>query len=462
MAESRDKKILRIGLIQNGKIVEERLLRRREAVTIGQSPRNTFVISSVAGLPKSYPLFDMKSGTYHLNFRAGMNGKVSVGDAVYDFKSLREQKRARKRGDGYVVELSDKSRGKVVFGDIVILFQFVPPPPPPSKLQLPASLKGNIGQRMDWPYVTALMASFALQVFSLAYIVNQDYPEPPRVFESLPETWVQQLQAPKKKLPPPKVDDKKKEKEDEKSKEKKAKTKKPEVVVKKPKEEPKDETVEQKSRRKAKELRKMQKEVRNKTILKFFGTKGEGPADIANVLDDDGAPDVAMNDAFSGNGIAVADKKGMARDRRIGSTRGKAKTLGRGALKTTRGKVASSSKGKEKKIRGKIKLQKASEAIGAGVLDPSKIRKVVSRRISQIRGCYEKCLKNNPKLRGVVKVEFTILQSGRVGKVRILRNTTGYKPLEKCISSKVKRFRFSKPDGGSLTVAFPFVFSPAN
>ena len=70
MADSRDKKILRIGLIQNGKIVEERLLRRRESVTIGQSPRNTFVVTMVEGLPRSYNLFELKGDTYHLNFRA--------------------------------------------------------------------------------------------------------------------------------------------------------------------------------------------------------------------------------------------------------------------------------------------------------------------------------------------------------------------------------------------------------
>ena len=34
-------KILRIGIIQNGKIVEERLVRKRENVTIGQSTQAT-------------------------------------------------------------------------------------------------------------------------------------------------------------------------------------------------------------------------------------------------------------------------------------------------------------------------------------------------------------------------------------------------------------------------------------
>ncbi len=62
MAQSRDRKILRIGIIQNGKIIEERLLRKRDSVTIGQSPRNTFVLPSGA-LPKSFTIFEMKGGS---------------------------------------------------------------------------------------------------------------------------------------------------------------------------------------------------------------------------------------------------------------------------------------------------------------------------------------------------------------------------------------------------------------
>ncbi len=35
MAQKSDRKILRIGVIQNSKILEERLVRKRESVTVG-------------------------------------------------------------------------------------------------------------------------------------------------------------------------------------------------------------------------------------------------------------------------------------------------------------------------------------------------------------------------------------------------------------------------------------------
>ena len=459
MAEGRDKKILRIGLIQNGKIVEERLLRRREPVTIGQSPRNTFVVTMVEGLPRSYTLFDLKGGTYQLNFRPGMNGKVSVDNQVYDFKALREQKLARKRGDNYSVPLLERSRGKVVFGDIVVLFQFVTPPPPPSKLQLPASLKGSVAQRLDWPFVISLLGSFALQVFSLAFILSQDYPQPPRGIETLPDRFIDMIvDKPEVKPPPPKKTEEKEEKDPDK------KTK----VKKKPKEKVKPapvkkETPEQKARAKAKRLRQMQKEVAKKTILNVLGTNGgEGPGSILNNLKD-GATDVKISDAFDGtDGIMVANKTGQRRDRRIGGTRGKATDIDSGSLKGTRRNVGSGARAAEKRVKGTVKVRKPTEAFGTGVLDPASIARVVGRRKGAVKSCYEKQLKRNPKLRGKVSIQFTILRSGRVGQVKAVEDTTGDPMVGRCIVQKMKRWRFPKPDGGEVTVAFPFVFTPSS
>ena len=51
-------KILRIGIIQGARIVEERLVRKRQDVTIGQSTKNMFVIPTEA-LPKTFTLFEV-------------------------------------------------------------------------------------------------------------------------------------------------------------------------------------------------------------------------------------------------------------------------------------------------------------------------------------------------------------------------------------------------------------------
>lgn len=469
MAQGRDRKILRIGIIQNGKIIEERLLRRRESVTIGQSPRNTFVLP-LNELPKSYTAFELKGGVYHLNFRAEMSGKVSVDSAVLDFKALREQNLAKKKADGFSLALSEKSRGKVVIDDITVLFQFVQPPPP-ARLQLPASVRGGIWRGMDWPYVSCLLGSAVLQIFAVVFVSTRDYPDKPKRIEDLPDRFVKII----RKVDPPPVKPKdnqptdkteegdQKEKVAEKKPIKKAPPKKKkEVVVKAPE----NLTTEQKARRDAKRRAAMASKVRSKTILSQLGSKGgDGPGSIVDSLAG-GAADVSMKDAFDGaTGVMLADAAGAARDtrRRVGGGTGKVAGLDKNAVRAKGGgKVSSGKKTREVKVKGTVKVKRPSEAFGTGVLDQAEIAKVVRRRTGAVKNCYERQLKRNPKLSGTVKIQFTIQQSGRVGQASVLQNTTNDGALGTCIVSQIKRWRFRKPDGGSVTVAYPFVFAPSS
>src|SRR4051794_16694685 len=129
MTERGDVKILRIGIIQNGKIVEERLVRKRDNVTVGQSTKDTFVVPASNALPRTFVLFEVTPAGYALNFTDAMDGRVSLGDQVVALPQLRTAGKAQKKGDLWHLMLSDRSRGKVVIGDVTMLFQFVTPPP---------------------------------------------------------------------------------------------------------------------------------------------------------------------------------------------------------------------------------------------------------------------------------------------------------------------------------------------
>src|SRR5438132_10737321 len=85
-------KILRVGIIQGGKIVEERLVRKRENVSVGQSTKNTFVIPTEA-LPKAFTLFEVTGPTYALHFTDHMDGRVSLGDQVLAVGQLKNEGR---------------------------------------------------------------------------------------------------------------------------------------------------------------------------------------------------------------------------------------------------------------------------------------------------------------------------------------------------------------------------------
>src|SRR5688500_18798291 len=81
-------RILRIGVLLGGKIVEERLIRERTSVSIGQSMKNTFSIP-VEGLPLELTLFSLEEGKYYLRFLNKMDGRLSSGDQVNTLEALK-------------------------------------------------------------------------------------------------------------------------------------------------------------------------------------------------------------------------------------------------------------------------------------------------------------------------------------------------------------------------------------
>ncbi len=88
MATTHAQKILRVGVIQGGKIIEERLLRKRSDVTIGQEAKNTIVVPA-SNLPATFPVFEFRNQQYALVFTEEMDGRVRLGNSDVDFASLR-------------------------------------------------------------------------------------------------------------------------------------------------------------------------------------------------------------------------------------------------------------------------------------------------------------------------------------------------------------------------------------
>ncbi len=172
-------RILRIGVLLGGKIVEERLIRDRAAVTIGQSMKNTFSIP-VEGLPLEFTLFSIEENRYSLRFTGKMDGRVSDGAGAGQVNTLDalKQKGAQNAGDYYQVALTDGARGKLSLGDLTILFQFVTEPPRQPKPMLPASVRGTFADRFD-PRLsvilgTSIVLHFAVVIWALVYDVERD------------------------------------------------------------------------------------------------------------------------------------------------------------------------------------------------------------------------------------------------------------------------------------------------
>jgi TonB family protein len=96
-----------------------------------------------------------------------------------------------------------------------------------------------------------------------------------------------------------------------------------------------------------------------------------------------------------------------------------------------------------------------------GGLDGDTIQRVIRRHLDEIKYCYNSIgLPTNPKLRGQVKVFFSITIQGTVKDAQIQSTSLGHPGTEACILSAVRRWRFPRPEGSMPLVVYPFNFAP--
>jgi hypothetical protein len=98
---------------------------------------------------------------------------------------------------------------------------------------------------------------------------------------------------------------------------------------------------------------------------------------------------------------------------------------------------------------------------GPGRFDIEQITRAVRARRAAIRACYEHALTaENPALAGRVAVEMTVAPAGNV-RAETIDNDTGSSGLGACVARTLGAIRFpTGPEGGEVTVSYPFVFAP--
>src|ERR1700684_49404 len=82
MQQATGPKVLRIGLVASGRILEERIVKQRTSVTVGPSEKSTFVVQ--ANLPPQFKLFELIGSDYYLNFLDGMTGRIALATGITD------------------------------------------------------------------------------------------------------------------------------------------------------------------------------------------------------------------------------------------------------------------------------------------------------------------------------------------------------------------------------------------
>ncbi|MFP2933982.1 hypothetical protein ACLESO_54435, partial [Pyxidicoccus sp. 3LG] len=206
MAATPQTKLLRVGVIQNGRIVEEHHV-RRDNVTIGHDARNTIVLPSSEDRPARFSLLENQGQQFQLVIDETMQGRVNLGSSDVDFDALRTQGLATRRGDLYVLPLQESARGKVELGDVTLFFQFVMPPPEDAKPVLPADVRVSRWKTMDRVFFGILAASLFIHFSGAALIISAEAPkEPELALDELDDRFVRAI-IPQRPPEPAKVAD---------------------------------------------------------------------------------------------------------------------------------------------------------------------------------------------------------------------------------------------------------------
>jgi hypothetical protein len=442
MARTRPARVLRIGIIQDGKIVQEKLIDAGTSVTLGEGgQKTTFAVPRGTLDSESFTLFKYSGTGYILRFTLNMSGKLKSAGSVFSLQKLEGEPADVRDGDAYFLELTDRDRGKIDLGRVSVLFQFVTPPPvravrPLADMDFCPSLFDDddpvfLGSLLIW------------SVFAAFFIVWSWYATPRVVtLEEIPDRFTQ-LMVPKAEVaekPEPEEADVL-----ETISEEAAPTPAPkeEEVQKGPTEEPPSEVEVARSKEDLKEEVVQQ----SKLLLKLIGTTGEGQGAPAEFFGDDG-----------GTGDLderIASTSGVTTDASQATRGGEGTDLAAtdiGDLKKGGGGTADVGGGPAVRI-AEVKSESGSVEELSG--DVMSVKQVVKRYQGQLKYCYERRLKEAPNLEGRVEVGW-YLEAGVVSQLSIVVNTTRDEELATCVKNKIRRWKFAEDAEGP--VEWPFVF----
>lgn len=439
-------KVLRIGLVQGGRVVEERIVKKRQTVTVGPSEKNLFVVPA-QDLPSSFKLFELVEGTYYLNFTSGMDGRIALPTGISTLGMLQGQARKTSTG-GYQVKLTDDSRGKVSLGETTLLFQFVAPPPAQPRPQLPVSVtRGATG--IDW--ATTMIAAFSFLAHFMAIgALYSDWLDPVVDYDMNVKGLVE---AVKNLPPPPQLEEKTPEDAEDKPEETKAEeAPKPE----KPTPRPAPVAPGEKQKLSQAQVAALSNELDSFDMGILGASTGESAT--ANVLTagDSIASSILDRAAASGAGVSSGGPgsirlPGAGGALRPGEAGGGLNQIGSAEA------TAGDSSGTAQKVAG----PKGSAAVGGADVAGGSVgnaSSVVARMSAGFRACYNRGLSTNPDAGGKITLKIRVGPGGEV--TGVAASSSGNLPdgVVSCVKARAQAARFSPPEGGGAVITVPVTF----
>lgn len=411
-------KVLRLGLIKDGK-VSERITKIGEIVSVGENPRNLFVVTEPR-LGQRVEMFIPQREGYLMQVPEWVEGMIQTKDGMKSIVDLRST--ATKKGDQWVYVLDERMRGKLVIGSSSILFQFVPAPPQPERAMSAADFRAKWYDDED-PLFLVLLGSFSLVAASFMtwiYIT----PRPDDADLANVDDAIKLLDKDIEPLPIEVTlpQDKGADKPEDKPEDKPADT--PKDAAPSPSKDtppPSTESVAKKS-----------------LLIQALGTTGDGMTGrtAVDMLGDDSTR-AGLDAALAGvTNVQEASAAGLAA--REGSANGKGNaTVG---VSTAAGGDASTGAAVAVHVK-KPKIDFGGGDADVETGDGASIASVVKRKAGTFQSCTEIALKQDDSMNGRVSIGWTIV-AGVVRDARVVDNTTGNSALGNCFVTGIRTLRF--------------------
>ena len=93
-----------------------------------------------------------------------------------------------------------------------------------------------------------------------------------------------------------------------------------------------------------------------------------------------------------------------------------------------------------------------------GSISRKSIGEVIMFHQKRFEACYRRVQDKIPDLKGTVQVDFSINKDGKVAGARITKSSINNAEVERCVLRNLYGLKFSKPQGGTVIVSYPFIF----
>jgi hypothetical protein len=436
---------LRLGVLQNGRLLEERLLPAGRPATIGPSARCTVILAEDR-LPRPWRLFQIRRGRPLLRLAPDMEARLAVNGHASTVPPASRGRHPR------LLPLAPSTRGRISIGDVVILFQLLAPLPARPRPQLPASVRGSLRASLDRGFTALAMASLLCHLAAALYLRGVDWPRQPDQTAQL-DRFIRDVRVRPIPVPEPIAAPASPTATPQAPADRQPSTN-PSAAAARPRPRPAPISTDERRRR-------LIEDVNRVGLVKIVGALGE-KSNLADLLRGGGV-DVAQEQAFRGLGgvtVASADTLPGLAVRDVDGAAGRVAHPGdlRGA-----GHIASAADvgpRAERRVSPLVRVETPS--VQEGNADPTAIAREIRQRMAAIRGCYERGLKRNPQLGGKLVLRIAISAAGTVTAVDLDDDTVDDPLLADCLRALILRWRFVAPAGGPVEIAFPFVFQPVS